>query len=329
MRLTRSPVVKVYHGYGNKQHVIVFGHVLKLSPLPRKKYRSNFITNSFALLRSFMVRPWAGAILQLIWNDETFETKSEYDGFYRFEWFPGVSVNTGWLPLQVHLLNPATGDILATGEGLVFIPHTYQYAIISDIDDTFLISHSSNLRKRLYVLFTKNAHSRKSFAGVVRHYQLLATAAALENLPNPFFYVSSSEWNLYDFIYEFSRKNELPKGIFLLSQLKLFKEILNTGQNRHATKFMRIVRIIEAYPEQRFILLGDDSQEDPNIYASVVKHFPGKIHAVYLRHVYKSNQANVKNKIQEMEKAAVLCCYFSHSEEAIKHSMEMGLIASI
>lgn len=328
--LTKNPVVKVYNGFGNREKITVFGHVLKLSPLPRKTYSQNILVNIFSLLRSFMVQPAAGAIVRLIWKDETHETKTEWDGFFRFEWHPGSSIDDGWHPVQVQLVKIIKGQniIRATGEGVVFIPHVHQYAIISDIDDTFLVSHSSRLRKRLHVLLTKNAHSRKPFEGVVRHYQLLAGAGAIDNLPNPFFFVSSSEWNLYDFISEFAQKNQLPKGIYLLSQLKQFREVFKTGQNKHATKFMRIVRIIEAYPEQKFILLGDDSQQDPVIYASVVEHFPGKIQCVYLRHVTTKNESNVTDIVKKFGQAGVECCYFSESEEAILHSMKIGLIES-
>ena len=52
-RLTDEPVVKVYHGYGNTDKIVLFGHVLRLSPLARKKYKKNFWTNSFALIRSY------------------------------------------------------------------------------------------------------------------------------------------------------------------------------------------------------------------------------------------------------------------------------------
>jgi phosphatidate phosphatase APP1 len=59
---------------------------------------------------------------------------------------------------------------------------------------------------------------------VVNHYQLLATSGQITNNSNPFFYVSGSEWNLYDFIVEFFRINNLPKGVFLLNQLKAFSQ---------------------------------------------------------------------------------------------------------
>jgi phosphatidate phosphatase APP1 len=219
-KLTNDPVVKVYHGYGSATKMIVFGHVFSLSPLPRKKYRKNFWTNTFALLRSFMVRRIPDVHVRLVYGDVVCEAVTAKDGFFRFEWKAPINIAPGIYKVKVEYFSKGTNKekVLATGTGSVIIPFVNQYSFISDIDDTFLISHSSNLRKRLYVLLTKNAHSRKPFDGVVNHYKLLATARTTSTNPNPFFYVSSSEWNLYDFIKEFTRKNEMPDGVYLLSR---------------------------------------------------------------------------------------------------------------
>ena len=308
--------------------LIVYGQVLKLSPLPRKKYNSNWLTNTFSLLRLFMVRPRANAKVRMKWGDQILETQTTADGFFHFEWKPDQILPTGWHPVIVNYVANETPEIiLASGKGSIFIPHVCQYACISDIDDTFLISHSSSLRKRLFVLLTEHAQSRKPFEGVVRHYQLLSKAGATGEELNPFFYVSSSEWNLYDYIKEFSRKNELPPGIYLLNELKRFHQILKSGQGKHKAKFFRIARIIESFPLQKYILLGDDSQDDPSIYASVVEHFPEKIYAVYLRRVKAANEFAVKEIITRIEEAGVACCYFEHSSEAIEHSQRIGLIS--
>src|SRR3954465_11038400 len=85
-RLCNDPVVKVYHGYGTPSLMIVFGHVFSLSPLPRKKYHQNFWTNTFALLRSFMVVKVPGAAVRMIWGGVVCETTTAKDGFFRFEW---------------------------------------------------------------------------------------------------------------------------------------------------------------------------------------------------------------------------------------------------
>ncbi len=328
LHLTNDPVIKLYHGYGNNNKVIVFGHVLCLSSLPRKKYKKNFLNNTYGLLRLFMVKRYINVSLSLQWDGVTHETKTADDGFFKFEWNPAITITPGWHLVKVRLLQP--GVVVKPIEviGEFFIPYEYKYAFISDIDDTFLISHSSNLRKRLYVLFTKNARSRKPFEGVVNHYQLLANTGASRNTQNMFFYVSSSEWNLYDYIFEFAKNNKLPKGIYLLNQLKTFRQVFKTGQNNHKTKFMRISRIMETYPDQKFILLGDDSQEDPNIYSAIVEHFPQNIYAVYLRHVLKSSHERVTGIVEKMKATGVKCCYFTHSAEAVIHSKQIGLIAA-
>lgn len=324
-RLRNAPVIKVYNGYGNQQFLTVFGHALNLSSMPRKTYRKNYITNIFSMLRLFMVRPLQGAVITLEWDGVVYTSKSEDDGFFRFEWTPASPVQPGKHMVKL-ALNNGNNAVDAAATGYIYVPDKYKYAIISDIDDTFLISHSSNLRKRLYVLLTRNAHGRKPFEGVVEHYKLLANAGIKTGAANPFFYVSSSEWNLYEFLIEFSRKAELPEGVFLLSQLKKFRQVFATGQGKHATKFMRVVRIVEAYPNEQLILLGDDSQRDPYIYLSLVEHFPGKISCVYLRQAYSKNYTAVQQVVEKIEKAGVPCCYFKHSNEAILHSKKIGLV---
>lgn len=324
-RLTDEPTIKIYHGYGHDNKLTVFGHVFKLSPFPRKTYRQSFVHNTLALLRLFLVKPFEAVDLQLEWKGRTYTAKTEKDGFFRFEWNDTEPIERGWRPVIVQAFR--NNQFLAKSTGRIFIPYETQYLFISDIDDTFLISHSSNLRRRLYVLFTQNARSRKPFEGVVRHYQLLAESGTTAETPNPFFYVSSSEWNLYEYILEFTANNQIPRGVFLLSQLKRFSQLLKTGQNNHGTKFTRITRVLEAFPNQRVVLLGDSSQQDPYIYEALVKHFPQRIHAVYIRDVYQQNFNKVKDVLAKIEKAGVPCLFFKHSKDAILHSVKIGLIA--
>lgn len=307
---------------------MVFGHVLKVSPMPRKTYRDSWIVNTFSMLRLFMVKPFACAKVYMEWDGSNMQVETEDDGFFRFEWNPQVPPVPGWHKVVVHLNKDSYKGHCEPGKGSVLIPYESQHAFISDIDDTFLISHSSNLRKRLFVLFTRNARSRKPFADVVRHYRLLASSGQRADLFNPFFYVSSSEWNLYFMITEFCRQNQLPPGIYMLNQIKRIGEVFKTGQNKHAGKFTRIVRIIETYPHLKFILLGDDSQQDPYIYLSLAKHFPKNIFAVYIRNIQATRPSQVQDVMNEIEALGIYECYFSDSAEAIRHSETIGLIGN-
>ncbi len=327
LRLSNSRTIKLYNGFGNARHFSINGHALSLGPIGRKRYRNHILLNMLSLVRMFMVKPIKNATVQMEWDGKVYETHSEKDGFYKFEWENEKGLLPGTYSVNVFLLHPLSGNRVATATANIVVPNINQYTMISDIDDTFLISYSSHLFKKLYVLFTKNALSRRPFEGVVEHYQLLQHAATNPENPNPFFYVSSSEWNLYQYIQDFSKKYHLPKGTYLLNQIKTISQLFNTGGNNHQGKFFRIVRIMEAFPTQQYILLGDDSQQDPYIYASVVKYFKDKIFCVYIRSVSKEKKPEVEKVLADLKKQDVHVCYFKHSVDAKMHSEGIGLVA--
>lgn len=324
--LMAYPTVKVYHGYGRDGQLQVFGHVFSLAPRPRRKFNGNVFRNMWSLIRLFIVKPKADAAVHLVWQGVRIETVTAQDGFFHFQWEPDHPTEAGWHAVAV--THTESGQVVAEGEGHVYIPYRTQYGCISDIDDTFLVSHSSRLLKRLYLLFTRNARTRRPFEGVALHYSLLSKAGTVADVPNPFFYVSSSEWNLYNYIREFCRTYALPEGVFLLSQIKRVTQLLKSGQGKHATKFARVSRILESYPAVQFVLLGDDTQQDPDIYLAIARHFPKRVLCVYLRRVH-AERDKVLQVVREMRELGVECCYFRHSEEAIAHSRKMGLIADV
>ena len=320
--------VQVYNGYGHKHDLIVFGHVLQSSVKTSKKLTNNFFINTLNLVRLFFVKPLAGIRVRLQWGDQTFESVTEFDGFFRFEWSSFTDTPAGWHHLTVHALNE-TNDIVGSGNGKLFVPHTTQYAFISDIDDTVIISHSATIIKRLHVLFTKHPRTRSAFEHVVKHYNMLALANTQKDVPNPFFYVSSSEWNLYYYLSEFFSHNHFPEGIFLLNQIKQLQGLLKTGKTKHEGKILRIARVLSSFPKQQFVLLGDNSQKDPDIYFAITEKYAGKIHAVYIRNVRKDSEQSTAAMLDKISAKGIHTFFYKDSHEAIEHSQKIGLINGI
>jgi len=316
--------IKVYHGYGHMHDLVLYGHALKGKPRQRGRLTHNMFANILGLIRLFFVKPLAGVTVRLQWNDQNFETVTGTDGFFKFEWVSEASVPAGWHPVTVTLAN--AGETTVQGHGNLFVPHSTQYAFISDIDDTVLVSHSASKFKRLRVLFTKNPHSRKAFDDVVRHYQLLSAAHTEPDVPNPFFYVSSSEWNLYDDLNEFFKHNGLPKGAFLLNEIKKWHQLFKTGKTKHQGKLIRVARIMDVFPKQRFVLLGDNSQSDPDIYAAVAQKYPQKIVAIYIRNISIARKEHTQQVLNNIENKEIHTCLFEDNEEAIRHSRAIGLV---
>src|SRR5690606_632469 len=124
---------------------------------------------------------------------------------------------------------------------------------------------------------------------------------------------------------EFCRYQKMPEGVFLLSSIKTLGSFWKTGQGKHGAKYIRIARIFREFPKLEFILLGDDTQQDPYIYAQLAADFPGRIKAVYLRHRVKEHLAKGREAENRMKSLGVDVCYFTHSETAREHSRQHGL----
>jgi phosphatidate phosphatase APP1 len=323
--MNKSTSVKVYHGYGHTHNLVLYGHVFDFKAKTRQVYSDNLFVNIFHLLKLFRVRPAPYVRVRLNFKGQVVHQKTAYDGFFKFEWEAIENVPAGWHEVRVEALGEDDA-VLAVAEGKVYVPHITQYAFISDIDDTVMISHSAKIGRRLRELFIKNPRTRKTFLDTKKHYGLLALSHTDTEQPNPFFYVSSSEWNLYDYLVETFRFNGLPEGAFLLNQIKSWTGLLKTGKTGHEGKLLRVRRILDVFPNQKFVFFGDNSQKDPFIYATIAEKYPQNIEAVYIRNIRKSKTVVTLEILAKIEAKGIKTCLFNHSKEAIAHSKKIGLI---
>ncbi len=321
----KSAQIKIYHGYGHTHNLVVYGHVFKFRARAEQRFKNSFFVNLIHVFKLFVLKPYPFIEVRLKFKDQIISTKTAYDGFFKIEWEASEEVEAGWHHVEAAAYDDE-GKEIANSIGAISVPHITQYAFISDIDDTIMVSHSKTIAKRLRELLFRNPRTRKTFQSTRAHYELLAHAHTNSARPNPFFYVSSSEWNLYDYLVETFRFNGFPEGTFLLNQLKRWKDLLKTGKTGHEGKLFRIMRIIDAFPKQKFIFLGDNSQRDPEIYAKIAEKYGENIVAVYIRNVRKSKLFQTQEILNKLEENNIKTCLFEHSEEAIAHSKKIGLI---
>ena len=321
-----KPVLKLYRGYANDQELIVMGHVF--APQTREEYnfQKKRFKNAKSIIRMFRIKTKPNAEVFLTHGDKKIRTKTLDDGYFKFCIPLMDTVEFGWTDYKVHILH-AGQEISAKGSYIR--PHQGNLGFISDIDDTFLVSHTRNPLKKLYILLFRNVNDRKIFEGVVPHYQALSTAGRNnKNEQNAFFYVSSSEWNLYRFIVDFTKLHELPRAVMLLKDIKTsLTDFFITGRGDHNHKFEKIKHILEFYPHLQYTLLGDDSQHDPYLYENICKIFPVNVIAVYIRQTGRMPKAKSLDAMKNISDLGVKTCYFRESAEAIEHSRSIGLIS--
>lgn len=317
--------LKLYRGYVNDEELVVFGHLFESWAPDKYSIEKRGIKHAYAILHKFRIKPLENFEVRLKFKDLDVTTKTQENGYFRFTIPFKENLEPGWHQYEVSCKMYDFG-MVELGELLK--PFPGKLGIISDIDDTFLISHSNSFFKKLYVMLSKNINKRKIFDDVVKHYKRLSRAGQdNEHASNSFFYVSSSEWNLYDFIAEFSEIHELPKAVIKLKKIKTgLRDFVKSGRGNHDHKFIKIKDIISFYPNLQYVLLGDDSQHDPYLYERICKTFPRNIKAVYIRQTTAKQNKKVQKVMANLESMNICTCYFRDSEKAIHHSEREKII---
>ena len=319
-----KPILKLYRGYANEQELIVMGHVF----LPTKDVDYDFqdknFKNASSIISMYRMKTWSNADIYLKHNNQTIHTKTLNDGYFKF-CIPLSEDNYGWIDYEVSLIYK--NETITAKESYIR-PDVDHLGIISDIDDTFLVSYTLNPLRKMYNLLFRNVNRRKIFDDVTVHYQELSESGRDHRGGlNVFFYVSSSEWNLYRFIVKFTEIHHLPKAVLLLKDIKTsLTNFLWTGRGSHNHKFEKIKHILEFYPNLKYVLIGDDTQDDPYLYEAISKIFPLTIQAIYIRQTAKHKKEKVIKTLQNLENLSVEVCYFKKTKEAIAHSKKIGLI---
>lgn len=318
-----KPILQLYRGYANEQELIVMGHVFK------REFNYDFQKKSFknatSIITLFQIKTIKNFDVYLKHGDTEIHTKTLDDGYFKFCIPLEKEFNFGWMEYEVNI---KYDNQTIVSKGSFIRPHKGKLGIISDIDDTFLVSHTNNFFKKIYILLFKNVNKRKIFKDVVPHYQALSFAGRNNKEEvNAFFYISSSEWNLYRFIVKFTRIHQLPRAVILLKDIKTgLADFFMSGRGDHDHKFQKIKHVLEFYPHLKYVLLGDDSQQDPILYEQICKIFPVTVKAVYIRQTGANKKETTKSILKNLENLEVSVCYFKESSEAIAHSKSIGLI---
>ncbi len=329
------PKILVYKGFGNEDEFFIRGMVIEDKGLTRPDENHKFWHNMLATIKRFSGDEIAGVNVRAIFMGQSQTMETDDQGFFsfHFEIKENSEVQTGIkrVEVQFELLDKIIENqpkIEAVGQAVI-IPGGTERMIVSDIDDTVMVSHSTQLLKKLRLMLFKNALTRHPFKGISAFYQALQKGNNNEN-EHPFFYVSSSEWNLYDLLEDFFRHNQLPNGIFLLRRLEhSILHFWKTGGGSHQHKYEKIKQLMNFYPSRKFILIGDSGQRDPEIYSKLAFEFPGRIETIFIRKIRSRSFLAKKNDI-EKDLSLVKTGYFEvkNSHEAALIALEKGYIES-
>jgi phosphatidate phosphatase APP1 len=260
--------------------------------------------------------------------------KADNEGFFGgwIELEKPIATDDEWQEYKVELIprtraDPAVAPLAVKGSGeIIAQTSTARFAVISDLDDTVIQSRVSNFLQAARTVMLGNARTRLPFPGVAAFYEALRNGASGDE-KNPIFYVSSSPWNIYDVISEFMDIQKIPKGPLVLRDWDIGWSSLSSSRHfEHKTTVIR--DLMQLYPQLEFILIGDTSQHDPEIYRQIVSEFPKRVRAIYIRDVTRSPErsASVKRLADEVLAANSTLVLSEDTLGAASHAAEHGWI---
>lgn len=308
----RDPVIILpYLWYGTQARLSVRGRVLEDEGFRAAHAAERRWRNLVAFLKRMETDVVHGAALRARFGRARAEATSDRQGYFALD-LPARGA-PGWNEVELELAAaPGTQAI-----GRVLVPSAQaRFGIVSDIDDTVVYSHVLSKWRMLASLALSNARTRKPFKGVGAFYRALHAGV------NPVFYVSKSPWNLYAPLVEYLEVQGLPLGPLVLRDFAL-------RMDRHH-KAEAIEAILQTYPRLGFVLIGDSGEQDPEIYAAIVRRHPRRIRAIYIRSI--DPRPGRLRAIQVLTKEVSLTgCQLvlaPDSEFAAAHAAGEGLIAA-
>ena len=206
--------IQLYASYANTQTAFLSGRVLRKHrrfrpALPADGIGTNLLNTYFRMYSQEV----SGVRVRLHLNEHTVETVSDNEGYI----FAAMPLNGG-LPAGTHTITASVlhtpfkvNNITLATANCFLPPPDAAFGVISDIDDTTIVSKTYSPWRMLYTILCVNAHRRTAVQGVPQWYNTLH-----ENGKNPFFYVSSSPWNIYDILTQVFDLQHVPQGAILL-----------------------------------------------------------------------------------------------------------------
>ena len=209
--------------------------------------------------------------------DHEWSLRTDADGTWELALNQPLALAPGWHAIESE---PAASSPAA----LLVADPANRFGIISDIDDTILVSHVLDKSTLLKNSLAVPPARRDAVPGMAVLYQRLLKQNPAPDT-SPVFYVSASPRQLTDNLRTFLSGQGFPRGVLRLKDVSAHGEGTLLGKNQQAYKLRAIETILLAYPQVRFALFGDDGEQDPEIYAALRKKFPAQIQGVWIRRV--------------------------------------------
>jgi phosphatidate phosphatase APP1 len=270
----RKPILLSLYALSNGEKVMLFGHITHslIKDLSFTGF-SSFKT-FFTLFSLYRTRFVAEQSVEIIFNTGKVLTTTDAKGSF-------------YITSDLVIGQEKIIDIQVAGVSVTFMNELYDLEIhtfdsdtilITDIDDTVMHSYISNSFSKFLTLMFTAMEKRIAVEPTIK---LIESLYKKDVAP---MYLSNSEQNLYPLIYRFLKHNNFPKGPIFLKEMRKLRDVL-LGKKypiKELHKLATLNQLIRFFPTKKFILVGDNTQYDLDIYLRMAEKFPNNIQYIII-----------------------------------------------
>ncbi len=264
--LFAKPHITLYNAYSNANKTYINGRLIEDRVPTADNNNSTFrnIINKSKLLFNSELKDTDVYVLN---NGKTFKSRSDNEGYFNF------NINSNADILVLYTNKEQEGVEL---EVVKF--NNPKVGVISDFDDTLIISNVPHKLKLISNTITKNYKQRVL---------VKKTAKKIKNILKkhpkaPFIIVSGSPYQLYNPVKNFLNYHNFPKPIILLKRIH--------GDNKESNdqfryKVAKIEQIFKQFPTTKWYMFGDSGEKDAEVYKFFKAKYPNRVVSFEIRKV--------------------------------------------
>ena len=274
------PRVEAYTGYGTTGWVRVMARAVLAPPGTRatEVAEKDPASSRRAVRgrRSFLTAKVPRATVRVQVGDAVHEVPADRGGYV--DVVLPAELEPGWQRVVLSM----GGDPVAAP--VLVLPPGPGVAMVSDIDDTVMVTALPRPLLAAWNSLVLHEHARRAVPGMAELYRRWLRA----NPGAPTFYLSTGAWNVAPAVRRFLERHGYPHGPLLLTDWGP----TNTGWFRSGRehKLATLRRLIRELPDTRFVLVGDDGQHDPAIYAEIAAEHPDRVAFIAIRELSAAQQ---------------------------------------
>lgn len=279
LRMGWQEAITPYTGFGTTQQIRILARMALLPPKRLGIFQAATDLMHRRGWRNFISAARVASPAHIVIGDLRFPVVADRGGYI------DVRIRDHGLPVGWHQVR-----IDGTGGSSTLVPvHVIDanetFGIVSDIDDTIISTWLPRPLTAAWNSFVLTEGARQAVPGMARLFQRM-----LADHPGaPLIFVSTGAWNTYPMVTRFLRRHGFPDGALLLTDWGP----TNTGWFRSGSDHKRncLRELARDLPNVRWVLVGDDGQHDPELYAEFATLQPEHVRARVIRELSPGEHA--------------------------------------